>query len=1160
MKEYSLADWYKELAAEADDEAPRGIAQKLRKGLGPKSWGYDLHNFGSQNSEEHDTLYDRSSIVSASIKNYVQTETALISAEFEWDAQRIRRYEGYLQEVPERSRQRIMAVLAHYMPHICHPRRIIFAEDLELFGLGDDLQNWFVENVGSHVAHRQGLAGRNYVHALVKCCYDTEISFAEALKVFSLIQAYQPYGVWQRYNEPPPPTWCAAIREWGLAGRRVEPLEYEELIQGAEPFLSLWLAVPEVASAVEPDVLQQWADQFLKEQYAHFVRSSGSVEGHADGFAALGLVLQAIPDSVVQHLITTGVKHRGDGLRKIAANVKGFNQSLLASLAWEEPTNIAGVVDWLGELGVTGAETDLHEAIDAADNLQIRSSLSGVLWRHDPNLVPWRSRSALEDYVSAGFCEEFSLPWVQWRELPALSWAESLDEVPAHISMWLVQHFACASFQPAGAETQLLPQLFCPKTYASFTAELMRQWVDFDTLVAPNRPAITTKVATSNKAWCPSDATPVDCLGVLTLAALSSSRDSSNHVVAYLCKNSRNVAQCRAMIAVLAYDASDEAVRIVHELSVAHPATWICREAEKHLKSIAESRNILLDDLLDMFPPHFEWFPSVASDVPETSWSSGRPWAHDPCFQAICGSHVTAEHVGKVWQVLVSGFLDRCRRAVRADHRWGADEWTQRYTQEPLMAHLSSTVVWVAVDSQGGRQVFRVGSDNVCRDRSGSLVDISGKDVMVLDPICQQAEQCAATELPPGKPAAAGESVSVDAGAGGFRSDGHKATVSLYGAGQEIDLYDFQTAVERLGYHKVEQDGCVSEWALLCQRSKLRFVLQHSLTRLPLRRHAVFFGGFYVSDSDGNPVELSTMSPAVLASVRCDIDKVLDAAAPTPTTSRRDTPQQSPHEVCVLESKLLLSQRVYRNPRERHGLPARSGVSDTVQETLGNWYTQACHDMERAPVVDLDVELDSGRFLDSTDDYFGDLGWVWRDFLFTNGVTVLHALRFVIEQWRAQHRQAILPAVEWNKSSQQRYTELLAQTPEPSRDMLLAILSEYLPSEDSAVSVVARHDRGLVGAAPTDGRLWMLEQVATMRWKLAQVLPESPVSMLLGHCADADVSVVEAAKLVRLVNVYHVNQGVMGLDTRMTARELCFSHWKASGRKLPRAKFTKLLD
>ncbi|SFJ65486.1 protein of unknown function [Sphingomonas sp. NFR04] len=440
----------------------------------------------------------------------------------------------------------------------------------------------------------------------------------------------------------------------------------------------------------------------------------------------------------------------------------------------------AGAADWLAARGTTSGIPAMRKTLKKEKSEIARAAIITALQRLGDDVSDCFDPDGLLKDAEAGLAKASAkgLEWFPFDLLPRLRWQDGSAVDPRVVRWWVV--LANKLKQPgSNALLDLWLEPLAKEDARRFSLFVLQSWIEHDTRrpteadanahAAANVDAILSQnqqAARQNPRYAEYYVTDRDKLfamlkrtkmseyfgsasdskGILALATQAEGADAAALVRSFLKDHGARISQDKALLEVLAANASPAAIQVVLSTANRFKARTVQEHAAALIERIAERRGWTPEELAD------RTIPTAGLDergVCELDCGEGRAYQlvldaqdalvllnaagqpvkalpaprNDDEKPLILEAKKQVATARKELKQAVKAQTERLYEAMCLERRWSVDDWAQYLLRHPIVGRLVRRSVWIGIDGDGKPFVqFRPLDD-------GTLSDVNDGDI-----------------------------------------------------------------------------------------------------------------------------------------------------------------------------------------------------------------------------------------------------------------------------------------------------------------------------------------------------------------------------------------------------------------------------------------------
>ncbi len=487
----------------------------------------------------------------------------------------------------------------------------------------------------------------------------------------------------------------------------------------------------------------------------------------------------ALVDRIFELALGSGKTERGPAQAALETDPAHLTR-IVAALADGKAETRTQAAAWLGRMRYLPALSALEKAVRSEKNDLAKGALLDALQRLGQPVSAYVDRTVLLKDAQKLLAKPIpaELSWVVWDTMPAVRWADSLAPVDADVLRYLIVN-ACKQKTPEpNAVLRKYSELFEESDRARFGEWVLASWIAADSKPDPyhviernaqrNAQSMHAHYQRSAAADDPIRARTVEqwyarylaefakqpvgseiaSKGVLAVAAACGSAALAPPVARYLKDYyGTRAAQCKALIAMLAWVAHPSAVQLMLAIGKRFRTKGIQEEANKQALLLAERNDWTLDELADRTVPtggldddgvlELSFGERVFSAVLKPDAKAGLklelrnpdgktiaalpdPRADDDAELAASAKKNLALAKKEI-KTAIDAQSQRLYEALCTARTWRFEVFDRYLHRHPLMSHLVQRLVWCTTDGLS----FRPMADGSLSGNDDSAVAIA---------------------------------------------------------------------------------------------------------------------------------------------------------------------------------------------------------------------------------------------------------------------------------------------------------------------------------------------------------------------------------------------------------------------------------------------------
>lgn len=506
---------------------------------------------------------------------------------------------------------------------------------------------------------------------------------------------------------------------------------------------------------------------------------------HSARFRALGLLPQVPPELVawLLEIALTGPKAQRGPARDVLARLPQRDAHVIAALSDGKADVRAAAAAWIRDLGLEAAIPALEKAARTEKQEAAKGALLETLIALGRSAAPFVDRRALAREAEKAWAKGAGkdLDGFDWEALPGVAWADTAEAVdPMLIRGMVIQAVRQKTPEPHALLRQYCA-MFEPRSREALGLHLLEAWISADTRPisaelarrsAQESARSTHQFMAQNPQYFAGSqqinytveqlydsllpkylkqpaGSAIGGKGMLALAAACAGGAATPVVARYLKEYyGTRAAQCKALIAMLAWVAHPTAVQLLLAVGNRFRTKGIQEEAAIQVDALAERRGWTVAELADRTIPAAGFDETgtmilsygdrefVARLLPDLTIrlqdSSGKTLASLPDPRKD-DDETLAKESKKSWseakktlKATLAQQTDRFYEALCTQREWLFEDWSRYLLQHPIARQLLESLVWAVVEGGAVRTTFRPLGD-------GSLTDVDDNPVSVAD-------------------------------------------------------------------------------------------------------------------------------------------------------------------------------------------------------------------------------------------------------------------------------------------------------------------------------------------------------------------------------------------------------------------------------------------
>ncbi|MDO5642050.1 MAG: DUF4132 domain-containing protein [Paracoccus sp. (in: a-proteobacteria)] len=650
--------------------------------------------------------------------------------------------------------------------------------------------------------------------------------------------------------------------------------------------------------------------------------------------------LPAVPRQLLSALINTSTAE--------ARSVRAAAQALLVNVPEVTPDVVAALSDSRSGvranaaafLALRGDRTALPELVAHLRKEKTdlgRAALITAIATLGGDTSAWLGAPALEKEAAgnAAKLKGDKIDWLAQQTAPRLHWADGSPVAPDLLDGWLKLALKLKRLEDGAGLFRLYLDQLRAEDAAALGDWVLASWIAYDTdkpakeeifqekleqaraLVANAAPG--SYYARHTPEFIAQDWTRhaithypnsgAHSKGILALALAATPQTQARMIAAYLKQHGKRVAQAKAMLEVLAWSGSNDALQIVVATATRFKQRSVREHAEALVARVADERGWSADELADRSVPSGGLDEAGVLDLPmgedEKPYQArldaglslllfnpdGKPVKSLPggTDENSRESKAALTAAKKVLKEVVEKQSRRLYEAMLNGRDWPTDAWQADLRAHPILGRLVERLIWRGLDGDGApRSTFRPTAE-------GDLMDASGDDV-TLDGVAR-IEIAHATALSPNDLAAWARHLDDFEVTPLFPQIG-RAPLSLPEApeppdqitdreGWVLDLAKLQSLATKLGYERAQagDGGSFHEVEKSIEGAGYRAIISFSGSYFGADNHPVALIGLGFTRLPGRRmrmVPLADIPPRLLSECWNDLHDIAKAGAYDP--------------------------------------------------------------------------------------------------------------------------------------------------------------------------------------------------------------------------------------------------------------------------------------
>lgn len=473
-----------------------------------------------------------------------------------------------------------------------------------------------------------------------------------------------------------------------------------------------------------------------------------------------------------------GPKTLRPAAQKSLENLPGKVERLLEELGGGTPESRLAAAEWLVRLNTTSAIAPLKKALQKEKSEATKGGLMNALEQLGASVDEFLDRKGLLEQASKGLSKGVpkELAWFSFENLPVVHWAGNSKKVdPEIVKWWLVQGFKLKSAEPG-----VLLRKYCSSLKASEREALgkyvLEAWLAQDGASISREEAETKAHAHAQKViqlsktphWpqgmplltfedyynsCLGDflkefkGSAVATKGILCVAAVCAGGDVVPAIKQYLgFWYGFRVAQCRALIQVLAWIEHKSATQLLLAISTRFRTRTIQEEARKQVEALSARKGWSIMELADRTIPgaglddsglltldfgtrqftanlnsnlEFQLHDSDGKSIK----SLPEPRIEDDQEKSIAAKKLFSSSK-KELKTVITNSRQLFYEAMCTQRSWGIDDWKSYLNCHPIVRHLCPRLIWIAEKENSEPKLFRPLEDGTFSDENDNSVEL----------------------------------------------------------------------------------------------------------------------------------------------------------------------------------------------------------------------------------------------------------------------------------------------------------------------------------------------------------------------------------------------------------------------------------------------------
>ncbi len=432
--------------------------------------------------------------------------------------------------------------------------------------------------------------------------------------------------------------------------------------------------------------------------------------------------------------------------RAMLEGAEDVNERLITVLQDTRQAVRAGAADWMGERGHPDFIKPLKVRLKKEKSELAKASMLTALSRLGEDLSSFVGPKALIEEAEKNIkrAKFDKLAWLGLEHLPAVKF-KSGKRVPDVVLKWWI-YLAFKLKDPAGNKLfQLYLEQLEAKSGEAFSAWIFDSWVNYDTQKPSDADA--NKHAKqyaqgrydSYKRWYKAYSVEqafadlkrefmsnylnsgAASKGILALAWLAPTQDTSTRVRQYLKAHGSRTSQASSLLSLLAAKADPVSLQVVISAATRLKQKGVQQFANTLLEKVAEDKGWTLDELADRTIPTAGFDDEGMLDLPcgpDEKLYRGvltedlKIELRNPDAKVIKGLASTPDDTTKASKKQLSASrkelkqviamqTTRLYEALCAERSWSVEDWKENFLEHPIMRKLIERVVWLGLDKDG---------------------------------------------------------------------------------------------------------------------------------------------------------------------------------------------------------------------------------------------------------------------------------------------------------------------------------------------------------------------------------------------------------------------------------------------------------------------------
>ncbi len=455
-------------------------------------------------------------------------------------------------------------------------------------------------------------------------------------------------------------------------------------------------------------------------------------------------------------------------------------QKIVAALASRQQDARLAAAQWLGALGYKDAIPALRTALDKEKSDVVKDELIKTLESMGVPLEELLDLDKLDQEAEKGLKKGMptELDWFPFAQLPAVTWADSKNPVPAAIIHWfLLQGYKLKSAE-ANPAFRRYCSLFNKEAREQLGRFVLEAWIAQDTkpkYTADQAAAEVQRIVQQNAAYARQypqyypdfdeqrlyqtqfnwliiepAGSQTGTKGILALAGACCGSDAAPIVHRYVKQwYGLRAAQCKALLQVLAWIDHPSATQVVLSVANRFRTKGIQEEALRLCNLLAERKGWTIEELSDRTIPTAgldelgtmeldygarKFTATLSEDMTIVLTNqngkviASLPDANqsdDPDYVKTAKAALSSAR--KELKSMLTMQRDRLYEALCTQRNWRFEDWDNYLRQHPLMSRYCQRLVWVAYDGDRVVESFRPLPDGTLTNHQDDEVKLTAE-------------------------------------------------------------------------------------------------------------------------------------------------------------------------------------------------------------------------------------------------------------------------------------------------------------------------------------------------------------------------------------------------------------------------------------------------